>query len=822
MNSDERIKPNSIEEQMQESYIDYAMSVIVSRALPDVRDGFKPVHRRILYAMHQSGLGPSRPYSKCAKVVGEVLGKYHPHGDTAVYDALVRMAQGWNLRYPLVDGQGNFGSLDGDSPAAYRYTECRMMRMSDEFIGDLDKDTVDFSPTFDEKDLEPVVLPAQVPNLLVNGSAGIAVGMATNIPPHNLSEVVDACLALVDDPTLSVQELMEHIPGPDFPTGAHIMGRSGIRQAYETGRGRVVLRAVAHSEEIRPGKEALIVTEIPYQVGKSKLLEDIADMVREKRIEGISDIRDESDRKGMRVVFELKRGESADIVLNQLYKHSRLQLTFGIILLALVENRPVYLTLPQMIHYFLDHRREVITRRTRFLLDKAHKRAHIVEGLLKALDIIDEIIATIRSSRDGDEARARLMSEFEFSEVQAKHILDMRLQRLTAIEKEQLVEELAQLRIAIEDYKDILANPIRVDNLIKEELHSIKEKYGDARRTQILDVEGDFDIEDLIAEEDMVITVSHEGYIKRITPETYRSQGRGGRGVAAMSTKEDDYVEHLFITSTHDFLLLFSDRGKAYWLKVYGIPEGGRTARGKAVINCIDIEPGDKITAFVPVSEFTSDTYLVMVTARGVIKKVDLTAFSNPRKAGIIAIDLTEDDYLVNVFKTDGDDDILIATRNGKAIRFSEKDVRPMGRTARGVRAISLKSEDRVVSADAAREDSYLLSVTENGYGKRTVVSDYRKIKRGGQGVINIIASERNGKVVGAVEVGEEVEEVMIVTQKGVMIRQSVEEIRETGRNAQGVRLIRLDEGDRVAAITKMIAEEKEEGETPVEDPPSE
>jgi DNA gyrase subunit A len=822
MNSDERIKPNSIEEQMQESYIDYAMSVIVSRALPDVRDGFKPVHRRILYAMHQSGLGPSRPYSKCAKVVGEVLGKYHPHGDTAVYDALVRMAQGWNLRYPLVDGQGNFGSLDGDSPAAYRYTECRMMRMSDEFIGDLDKDTVDFSPTFDEKDLEPVVLPAQVPNLLVNGSAGIAVGMATNIPPHNLSEVVDACLALVDDPTLSVQELMEHIPGPDFPTGAHIMGRSGIRQAYETGRGRVVLRAVAHSEEIRPGKEALIVTEIPYQVGKSKLLEDIADMVREKRIEGISDIRDESDRKGMRVVFELKRGESADIVLNQLYKHSRLQLTFGIILLALVENRPVYLTLPQMIHYFLDHRREVITRRTRFLLDKAHKRAHIVEGLLKALDIIDEIIATIRSSRDGDEARARLMSEFEFSEVQAKHILDMRLQRLTAIEKEQLVEELAQLRIAIEDYKDILANPIRVDNLIKEELHSIKEKYGDARRTQILDVEGDFDIEDLIAEEDMVITVSHEGYIKRITPETYRSQGRGGRGVAAMSTKEDDYVEHLFITSTHDFLLLFSDRGKAYWLKVYGIPEGGRTARGKAVINCIDIEPGDKITAFVPVSEFTSDHFLVMVTARGVIKKVDLTAFSNPRKAGIIAIDLTEDDYLVNVFKTDGDDDILIATRNGKAIRFSEKDVRPMGRTARGVRAISLKSEDRVVSADAAREDSYLLSVTENGYGKRTVVSDYRKIKRGGQGVINIIASERNGKVVGAVEVGEEVEEVMIVTQKGVMIRQSVEEIRETGRNAQGVRLIRLDEGDRVAAITKMIAEEKEEGETPVEDPPSE
>jgi DNA gyrase subunit A len=807
---------------MQESYIDYAMSVIVSRALPDVRDGFKPVHRRILYAMHQSGLGPSRPYSKCAKVVGEVLGKYHPHGDTAVYDALVRMAQGWNLRYPLVDGQGNFGSLDGDSPAAYRYTECRMMRMSDEFIGDLDKDTVDFSPTFDEKDLEPVVLPAQVPNLLVNGSAGIAVGMATNIPPHNLSEVVDACLALVDDPTLSVQELMEHIPGPDFPTGAHIMGRSGIRQAYETGRGRVVLRAVAHSEEIRPGKEALIVTEIPYQVGKSKLLEDIADMVREKRIEGISDIRDESDRKGMRVVFELKRGESADIVLNQLYKHSRLQLTFGIILLALVENRPVYLTLPQMIHYFLDHRREVITRRTRFLLDKAHKRAHIVEGLLKALDIIDEIIATIRSSRDGDEARARLMSEFEFSEVQAKHILDMRLQRLTAIEKEQLVEELAQLRIAIEDYKDILANPIRVDNLIKEELHSIKEKYGDARRTQILDVEGDFDIEDLIAEEDMVITVSHEGYIKRITPETYRSQGRGGRGVAAMSTKEDDYVEHLFITSTHDFLLLFSDRGKAYWLKVYGIPEGGRTARGKAVINCIDIEPGDKITAFVPVSEFTSDHFLVMVTARGVIKKVDLTAFSNPRKAGIIAIDLTEDDYLVNVFKTDGDDDILIATRNGKAIRFSEKDVRPMGRTARGVRAISLKSEDRVVSADAAREDSYLLSVTENGYGKRTVVSDYRKIKRGGQGVINIIASERNGKVVGAVEVGEEVEEVMIVTQKGVMIRQSVEEIRETGRNAQGVRLIRLDEGDRVAAITKMIAEEKEEGETPVEDPPSE
>ena len=702
MSPDDRIRLNSIEEQMQESYIDYAMSVIVSRALPDVRDGFKPVHRRILYAMHQSGLGPTRSYSKCAKVVGEVLGKYHPHGDSAVYDALVRMAQEWNLRYPLVDGQGNFGSIDGDSAAAYRYTECRMARMSEEFIQDLDKDTVDFSPTFDEKDLEPVVLPAQVPNLLVNGSAGIAVGMATNIPPHNLGEVIDACIALIENPTLSVPDLMEYLPGPDFPTGAHIHGRSGIRQAYETGRGRVLLRAVAHTEEIRAGREAIIVTEIPYQVGKGKLLEDIGAMVREKRIEGISDVRDESDRRGMRIVFELKRGENSEVILNQLYKHTRLQTTFGIILLALVENRPVYLTLPQILHHFLDHRKEVITRRTRYLLDKALKRAHIVEGLIKALDIIDQIIATIRASRDGEEAREALMTRYDFSEVQARAILDMRLQRLTGLEREQLEEEHRELLAAIEEYRDILANPARVSGIIRDELTEIKRKYGDERRTQIMDAADDFDMEDLIAEEDMAVTVSHEGYIKRITPEAYRSQSRGGRGVAAMKTKDDDYVEHLFITSTHDYLLLFSDRGKAYWLKVYMIPEGGRASRGKAVINCIDIEPGDKVTAFVPVHDFTPDSYLVMVTAKGIIKKVDLAAFSNPRKAGIIAMDLPEDDFLINVFKTSGEDDILIATRNGKAIRFSETDVRAMGRTARGVRAMTLKDDDVIENAEVA------------------------------------------------------------------------------------------------------------------------
>ncbi|MCA9442163.1 MAG: DNA gyrase subunit A, partial [Candidatus Omnitrophica bacterium] len=597
-----------------------------------------------------------------------------------------------------------------------------------------------------------------------------------------------------------------------FPTGANILGKGGIRQAYATGRGRVLMRGVHHIEEIRQGREAIIFTEIPYQVNKAKLLEDIGAHVRDKRIEGLSDIRDESDRKGMRIVFELKRGENHEVVLNQLFKHSRLQSSFGIILLALVENRPVYLTLPQMIHHFLDHRREVITRRTRYLLDKALKRAHIVEGLLKALDIIDQIIEAIRASRDPNEAKDRLMGDFDFSEAQAKAILDMRLQRLTGLEREQLENEHKELLAAIEDYKDILGNPVRIPQIMKDELTAIKDKFGDDRRSQFLEYEGDIDIEDLITEEDMVITVSHAGYIKRISPETYRSQGRGGRGIAAMSTKEDDFVESLFISSTHDYLMLFSDRGKAYWLKVYNIPEGGRTSRGKAVINCVDIEPDEKITAFVPVEEFTPDHFLVMVTAKGIIKKVDLSAFSNPRKAGIIAMDLPEDDFLVNVFLTKGEDDVLIVTRNGKAIRFSEQDVRAMGRTARGVRAITLKDGDVIVSADRAAESDFVLTVTEKGYGKRTEVSEYRKIKRGGQGVINIQTSERNGKVVGAVEVEGADEEIMIITQKGIMIRQSVEDIRVIGRNAQGVRLIRIGEGDCVAAITKVIAEEKEEG----------
>jgi DNA gyrase subunit A len=816
MCSEERIKPHSIEEQMQESYIDYAMSVIVARALPDVRDGFKPVHRRILYAMHQNGMGPTRPYAKCANVVGEVLGKFHPHGDSAVYDALVRMAQEWNLRYPLIDGQGNFGSIDGDPPAAYRYTECRLASVSEEFIGDLDKDTVNFAPTFDEKYVEPVVLPAQVPNLLVNGSAGIAVGMATNIPPHNLREVVSACVALIDDPTLTVEGLMRYIPGPDFPTGGQILGRAGIREAYMTGRGKVIIRSVAHTEELKGGRQAIIVTEVPYQTNKGRLLEEIGDLVREKRIEGLSDVRDESDRKGMRIVLELKRGENSDVVLNQLFKHSRLQATFGIILLALVENRPIYLTLPQLIHHFLDHRRDVITRRTRYLLDKALKRAHILEGLLKALDQIDAIIAAIRASRDGEEASSRLIGDFGFSEIQARAILDMRLQRLTGLEREQLETELKGLLTAIEDYREILANPSRVSQIMKDELLEVRDRYGDERRTEILDQEGDFDMEDLIAEEQMVITVSHAGYIKRISPETYRAQSRGGRGIAAMATKEDDYVEAIFTSSTHDYLLLFSDRGKVYWLKVYGIPEGGRTSRGKAVINCIDIQPGEKITAFVPVHEFTEGNYLVMVTSQGIIKKVDLSAFSNPRKAGIIAIDLDEADHLVNVFRTTGKEDVLIATRQGKASRFSENDVRPMGRTARGVKAIALREGDEIVSADAAAPEGYLLTVTSNGYGKRTIVTEYRHIKRGGQGVINIVTSERNGQVIGTVEVKSEDEEIMIITQAGIMIRQRVSEIRVIGRNTQGVRLIRLDEGDQVAAVTMIAPEEESEaGEQP-------
>ncbi|GMV66125.1 MAG: DNA gyrase subunit A [Candidatus Hinthialibacteria bacterium] len=825
MSPDERIKPHAIEEQMQESYIDYAMSVIVARALPDVRDGFKPVHRRILYAMHESGLGPSRPYSKCAKVVGEVLGKYHPHGDSAVYEALVRMAQEWNLRYPLVDGQGNFGSIDGDSAAAYRYTECRLARLCEEFTSDLDKDTVDFKPTFDEKDVEPVVLPAQVPNLLINGSSGIAVGMATSIPPHNLTEVVDASIALIDNPTWGVRELMKFIPGPDFPTGGTILGREGIYEAYTTGRGKILVRAVAHTETSKAGRESIIVTEIPYQVNKGRLLEDIASLVREKKIEGLSDIRDESDRKGMRIVLEIKRGENSEVILNQLYNHSRLQTTFGITLLALVENRPVYLSLPQMIHHFLDHRREVITRRTRYLLDKALKRAHILEGLIRALDLIDQIIATIRSSRDGDEAAMRLTSEYGFSEEQARAILDMRLQRLTGLEREVLEQEHQDLLVAIADYRDILGNPARVSSMMKEELTHVKTKFGDERRTEIIDASGGFDLEDLIAREDMVITVSQAGYIKRQSPETYRSQSRGGRGIAAMTTKDNDYVKDLFVSSTHDYLMFFSDKGKAYWLKVYNIPEGSRTARGKAVINCIDIEPGEKITAFVPVDEFRDNQFLVMVTTKGIIKKVNLSAFSNPRKAGIIAIDLDPDDFLVNVLKTNGQEDLIIATSEGKAVRFSEGDVRPMGRTARGVRAIRLRDDDLVVSVDPASVDGYLFTVTEHGYGKRTAISEYRHVKRGGQGVINIITSERNGKVVATVEVCSEEEEIMIITQNGIMIRQKVSEVRSIGRSTQGVRLIRLDDGDRVAAVTKIAeaANGDEDlppaGETPPEPP---
>lgn len=825
MSPDERIKPHAIEEQMQESYIDYAMSVIVARALPDVRDGFKPVHRRILYAMHESGLGPSRPYSKCAKVVGEVLGKYHPHGDSAVYEALVRMAQEWNLRYPLVDGQGNFGSIDGDSAAAYRYTECRLARLCEEFTSDLDKDTVDFKPTFDEKDVEPVVLPAQVPNLLINGSSGIAVGMATSIPPHNLTEVVDASIALIDNPTWGVRELMKFIPGPDFPTGGTILGREGIYEAYTTGRGKILVRAVAHTETSKAGRESIIVTEIPYQVNKGRLLEDIASLVREKKIEGLSDIRDESDRKGMRIVLEIKRGENSEVILNQLYNHSRLQTTFGITLLALVENRPVYLSLPQMIHHFLDHRREVITRRTRYLLDKALKRAHILEGLIRALDLIDQIIATIRSSRDGDEAAMRLTSEYGFSEEQARAILDMRLQRLTGLEREVLEQEHQDLLVAIADYRDILGNPARVSSMMKEELAHVKTKFGDERRTEIIDASGGFDLEDLIAREDMVITVSQAGYIKRQSPETYRSQSRGGRGIAAMTTKDNDYVKDLFVSSTHDYLMFFSDKGKAYWLKVYNIPEGSRTARGKAVINCIDIEPGEKITAFVPVDEFRDNQFLVMVTTKGIIKKVNLSAFSNPRKAGIIAIDLDPDDFLVNVLKTNGQEDLIIATSEGKAVRFSEGDVRPMGRTARGVRAIRLRDDDLVVSVDPASVDGYLFTVTEHGYGKRTAISEYRHVKRGGQGVINIITSERNGKVVATVEVCSEEEEIMIITQNGIMIRQKVSEVRSIGRSTQGVRLIRLDDGDRVAAVTKIAeaANGDEDlppaGETPPEPP---
>jgi DNA gyrase subunit A len=807
----EKILNRRIEEEMESSYIDYAMSVIVGRALPDVRDGLKPVHRRILYAMNEAGMTPDKPYKKSARIVGDVLGKYHPHGDTAVYDTIVRMAQDFSLRYPLVDGQGNFGSIDGDSAAAMRYTEVRLSKIATELLTDIDKDTVDFTPNYDDSLKEPRVLPAKLPNLLLNGSSGIAVGMATNMPPHNLVEVVDALTRMIENPETPVEELMETIPGPDFPTGGFILGRSGILEAYRTGRGKITLRAKAEIEEGEK-RQRILVSEIPYMVNKSRLIESIADLVKDKKIEGISDLRDESDREGMRIVIELKTNAQADIVLNQLYKHTQMQTTFGIINLALIKGQPVVHSLKDLLGEYLTHRKEVVTRRTKFELEKAEKRAHILEGLRTALDNIDAVIKLIRGSKNAEAAKKGLMKDFALTDVQAQAILDMRLQRLTALEREKIDTEYEELQKRIAHYREVLSNPQMVLDIIQGELTDLKDKYGDSRRTEIVEGELGIEDEDLIPVEDMIVTITNTGYIKRVPMETYRSQRRGGKGVIGMETKEEDFVEDLFVASTHDFVLFFTNLGKVHWLKVYRLPLTGRYSKGKAIVNLLDLGEGEKVRATIPVSEFDSDRFIFFATKKGTVKKTYLSAYSRPRRGGIIAINLDSDDELITVKLTDGTQHIFMATKNGKAIRFSETDVRPIGRGTRGVRGIRLKKGDEVIGMDLAIDDSQILTITENGFGKRTSVSQYRQIRRGGQGVINIITDDRNGKAVSTKEVSGD-EEIMVTTLDGIVIRTRVSEISVVGRNTKGVRIMRLNEGDLVVAVAKILPENGDEEE---------
>jgi DNA gyrase subunit A len=813
----ERIVTRFIEDEMKDSFINYSMSVIMARALPDVRDGLKPVHRRILYAMHELGLTPNRPFKKSATVVGDVLGKYHPHGDAAVYDALVRMVQDFSLRYPLIDGQGNFGSIDGDPPAAYRYTESRLLPISIEMIADIDKETVDFQPNFDERLVEPVVLPAKAPNLLINGSSGIAVGMATNIPPHNLGEVIDACIAAIDNPEITVDELMGIIPGPDFPTGGYIYGKEGIWEAYHTGRGRLKVRGRANSETKNSGRESIIVTEIPFMVNKSKLLEDIAALVREKKLEGISDIRDESDREGMRIVIELKRDAVSEVVLNQLYAKTQLQTTFGVIFLALVDSVPRILNLTELIRYFIDHRHEVVTRRTSFELKKAEERAHIVEGLKIAIDNLDEVISIIRSSRNTEIASKRLIDRFQLSVLQAQAILEMRLSRLTGLEREKLDEEYGELIKTIARLKSILESRDLRMQIIKEELLEIKSKYQDKRRTEIVINEGEFNIEDLIAEEEMVITISHLGYIKRLPVTTYRRQARGGRGKSGQTTRETDFLEHMFIASTHDYILFFTAKGQLYWLKVHEIPQAGRTAQGKAIVNLIEIDKEDKIAAMLPVREFEDNRFVVIATRKGVIKKTSLAAFSNPRRVGIRAIHIPEDDTVIEARITDGTHDIILATRQGQAIRFPENKVRVMGRTAYGVRGIRLGAGDFVIGMVTLNRETTLLVVSEKGMGKRSAVSDYRVTNRGGKGIITFRCGVKTGELVTIKDMVND-EEIILITQYGLIIRMPINSIKVIGRNTMGVKLINLSEGDRVVDVARIIPGEDEDQENEVVD----
>jgi DNA gyrase subunit A len=792
----------SIEEEMKGSYLDYAMSVIIGRALPEVRDGLKPVQRRILYAMFREGLLPGRKYSKCAGVVGEVLKKYHPHGDTAVYDALVRLAQDFNMRYPLIDGQGNFGSVDGDPPAAYRYTEARLAALAEELLSDIDKETVDFISNFDETTEEPVVLPSRTPNLIVNGSSGIAVGMATNVPPHNLGEIIDGLVMLLENPDVQVRDLMTVIQGPDFPTGGIIHGTEGILQAYNEGKGLIKIRAKARIEREYRGGENIIVTELPYQVNKARLIEKIAELVREKKLTGISEIRDESDRDGIRVVLELKRGEVAEVILNNLYKHTQMESTFGIIMLTLVNGQPRTLGLKKLLSHFLQHRRDVVLRRTRFELRKAEERAHILEGLKIALDHLDEIIALIRRSKTPEEAKTALIRDYPLSEVQAQAILDMKLQRLTGLEREKIIKEFVDTLKEIERLKAILGSDALVSNIIKEELLVIRNKYADERRTEITSETKEITIEDLITDEEMVITLSHQGYIKRNPLSAYRSQRRGGKGLIGMETKEEDFVEQLFIGATHDYMLFFSNLGRLYWLKAFQLPEAGRATRGKALVNLLSLSEGERITTALPVRDF-KEGFLVKFTKNGIVKKTALEEYNNPRGKGIIALTLKEGDELIAVRKTDGKSDLIIGTRRGLAIRFNEEDVRDMGRTAKGVKGIRLSKGDEVVSAEVAEEKTAILTVTEKGQGKRSPIEEYPVQGRGGKGVISIKTTEKGGKAVGLMQVRDE-DEVVMITSSGKIIRTIAKNISLHGRNTQGVRLMDVGE-DKVVSIAKVV-----------------
>lgn len=822
MPPDERIGHIAIEDEMKSSYLDYAMSVIVGRALPDVRDGLKPVHRRILFGMHEMGLTQNRPYRKSAKIVGEIMGNYHPHGDTAIYDTLVRMAQDFNMRYPLIDGQGNYGSMDGDAPAAMRYTEARMTKLAEELLADIDKETVDFVPNYDESRQEPLVLPAKVPNLLINGANGIAVGYSTNIPTHNLGEVIDGLLLLLDHPEATIAELMTKIPGPDFPTAGFIYGAGGIKEAYETGRGLIRVRAkVVVETDPRTERDRLIVTEIPFQQNKAKLIEKIAELIQEERVKGIADLRDESsDREGVRIVIELKRHEIPQVILNNLYKHTPLESTYGIIMLALVNQRPEVLNLKQLLQHFLDHRREVIIRRTTFELKKAEERAHVLEGLKIALDHLDAVIALIRHSRSPEEARIGLRERFGLTEIQANAILDMRLQRLTQLEQTKLVEEYQEVLKTIEYLTSVLASDTMVRTIIRDELVQIRETYADERRTHIMKDDSDIKLEDLIAEEEVVVTISHAGYIKRNPVSLYRAQRRGGKGKIGMGVKDEDFVETLFTATTHQTLLVFTDTGRVHWLKVHDIPEASRAAKGKALVNMLSLAEGEKVAATLPVKEFREDQFVVMATKNGLVKKTELSAYGNPRQGGIIALGLEEGDRLIGVQLTDGRREILLGTKQGITIRFPESEVRPMGRTAYGVKGITLEEGNEVIGMETITPDSTtsILTVTEGGYGKRTPVGDYRVQGRGGKGIISIKTTEKNGPAVGFLQVRDG-DEIMLMAAQGKVIRCRVDDIREVGRNTQGVRILELeDDRDRVVAVARLAEPSEREDPAPEDD----